>query len=52
MIELIFIKFLLIAVIILFLIGIGIPMVTIKKKGKDPHGTHEGASLLTRLTVT
>ena len=21
-----------------------------KKKGKDPHGTHEGASLLTRLT--
>ncbi|MFX0041920.1 MAG: methyltransferase family protein [Candidatus Hodarchaeota archaeon] len=25
-------------------------MVILKKKGKDPHGTHEGASLLTRLT--
>ncbi|MFX1316171.1 MAG: methyltransferase family protein [Promethearchaeota archaeon] len=25
-------------------------MVLIKKKGKDPHGTHEGTSLLTRLT--
>jgi len=25
-------------------------MIVIKKKGKDPHGTHEGTLLLTRLT--
>jgi len=46
----IIIKIFFITVIMFFLIGMFIPMIVIKKKGKDPHGTHEGASLLTRLT--
>ncbi len=50
MIESIIIKVFYIIVITLFLIGLFVPMVIIKKKGKDPHGTHENASLLTRLT--
>jgi len=50
MIKPIIIKIFFITVIIFFLIGLFVPMVIIKKKGKDPHGTHEGASLLTRLT--
>ena len=50
MIKPIIIKIFFIIVIIFFLIGLFTPMVIIKKKGKDPHGTHEGSSLLTRLT--
>ena len=50
MIKPIIIKIFFITVIIFFLIGLFAPMVIIKKKGKDPHGTHEGTSLLTRLT--
>ncbi len=50
MIKPIIIKTFFIIVIMFFLIGMFIPMIVIKKKGKDPHGTHEGASLLTRLT--
>lgn len=50
MIESIFIKYFFIIIVVLFLIGMFAPMVIIKKKGNDPHGTHEGASLLTRLT--
>ena len=50
MIKPIIIKIFFITVIIFFLIGLFTPMVIIKKKGKDPHGTHEGTSLLTRLT--
>jgi protein-S-isoprenylcysteine O-methyltransferase Ste14 len=50
MIESIFIRSFFIVIIILFLIGMFAPMVIIKKKGSDPHGIHEGASLLTRLT--
>ena len=50
MIKPIIIKVFFIIVIIFFLIGLFTPMVVIKKKGKDPHGTHKGASLLTRLT--
>ncbi|MFX1320590.1 MAG: methyltransferase family protein [Promethearchaeota archaeon] len=50
MIKPIIIKIFIITVISFFLIGLFVPMAIIKKKGKDPHGTHEGASLLTRLT--
>ena len=50
MIPLFSIKILFIVIIILFLIGMLTPMMIIKKKGADPHGTHEGSSLLTRLT--
>ncbi len=50
MIEPIFIKSFFIIVVVLFLIGMFAPMVKIKKKGNDPHITHNGASLLTRLT--
>ncbi len=50
MIEPIFIKSFFIIIVVLFLIGMFAPMVIIKKKGSDPHGIHEGASLLTRLT--
>ena len=50
MIKPIIIKTFFIIVIMFFLIGMFIPMIVIKKKGKDPHGTHEGTSLLTRLT--
>lgn len=50
MVKPIILKIFFITVIIFFLIGLVVPMVIIKKKGKDPHGTHEGASLLTRLT--
>lgn len=50
MIEPIIIKIFFIIVVVLFLIGMMAPIFAIKKKGNDPHGTHEGASLLTRLT--
>jgi len=50
MIELIIIKSFFIIIIVLFLIGMFAPMVTIKKRGNNPHGIHEGASFLTRLT--
>ena len=50
MIKPIIIKIFFITVISFFLIGLLVPMAIIKKRGKDPHGTHEGASLLTRLT--
>jgi hypothetical protein len=50
MIEAICIKIFFITVISLFLIGLFIPMIVIKRKGKDPHGMHKGTSLLTRLT--
>lgn len=46
----IIIKTFFIIVIGLFLIGMFIPMVVIKKRGKDPHGSHLGASMLTRMT--
>jgi protein-S-isoprenylcysteine O-methyltransferase Ste14 len=46
----IIIKTYLIIIIGLFLIGMFLPMIHIKKKGNDPHGTHEGASILTRMT--
>lgn len=36
--------------IILFLIGFLWPIIVVKKNGKDPHGTHEGSLLLTRLS--
>ena len=50
MIQLILIKIFYIIIITLFLIGLITPMIIIKKKGVDPHGTHKGYSLLTRLT--
>ena len=46
----IIIKTFLIIIIGLSLIGMFLPMIVIKKKGNDPHGTHEGASILTRMT--
>lgn len=36
--------------ITLYLIGIIIPIILIKRDGKDPHGTHQGSSFLTRLS--
>lgn len=50
MIDKIFIKIFFIIVIALFLLGMIVPMVLVNRKGMDPHGTHEEASLLTRLT--
>lgn len=50
MIEPSYIKIFLIIMLILFLIGIIIPLILIKRKGMDPHGTHEGYSSLSRLT--
>ena len=50
MISLSIIKIFFITVILFFLIGLFVPIILIKKKGSDPHGTHEGTSLLTRLT--
>ena len=50
MIEPIYIKYFFIISIILFLVGFFWPLVIVKKSGKDPHGTHEGASILTRLS--
>jgi protein-S-isoprenylcysteine O-methyltransferase Ste14 len=50
MIELNFIKIYLIIVLILNLISIITPSIIIKKKGNDPHGTHEGTSILARLS--
>lgn len=45
-----FIKYFFIICIILFLIGFFWPLIVVKKSGKDPHGTHEGSLLLTRLS--
>jgi protein-S-isoprenylcysteine O-methyltransferase Ste14 len=50
-IQLIITKLFFIIVIAVFIIGMSIPMVFISKKGMNPHGTHEGASILTRLTM-
>ena len=50
MIENTIINIFLIIVIILFLIGLIVPMILIKKRGKDPHGTNEGYSLLSKVT--
>ena len=45
-----FIKVYLIIVIILHLISFIAPLIIIRKKGNDPHGIHEGNSILARLT--
>lgn len=50
MIENNIINIFLIIVIILFLIGTLVPMILIKKRGKDPHGTNEGYSFLSKIT--
>lgn len=50
MIELLYRKIFLLLVLILFSIGLMVPMIIIRKKGKDPHGTHEGYSILARLS--
>ncbi len=50
MIEPIYIKSFFIISIILFLIAFFWPLIIVKKSGKNPHGTHEGASILTRLS--
>ncbi len=48
--ETIFIKNFFIISIFLFLIGFFWPLIIVKKSGKNPHGTHKGASVLTRLS--
>ncbi len=50
MIELSFIKIYLISVIIVHLISFIAPLIIIRKKGNDPHGIHQGNSILARLT--
>ncbi len=45
-----FIKYFFIICIILFLVGFFWPIILVKKSGKNPHGTHEGSLLLTRLS--
>ncbi|MBN1800039.1 MAG: isoprenylcysteine carboxylmethyltransferase family protein [Candidatus Lokiarchaeota archaeon] len=45
------IKWFLIGLIFFFLVGTIIPMVFVKKKGLDPHGTRLNASILTRLSL-
>ncbi len=50
MIELLYRKIFLLLVLILFSIGLMIPMIIIRRKGKDPHGTHMGYSILARLS--
>lgn len=40
----------LIIVIVLFLLGLVVPLILIKKRGEDPHGTHDGFSILSKLT--
>ena len=44
------VNFVLIIIISLFLIGVVIPMILIKKRGKDPHGTNDGFSILSKFT--
>ena len=34
----------------IYIMGFLVPVMIIKKKGKDPHGTHEGSSILTRFS--
>jgi protein-S-isoprenylcysteine O-methyltransferase Ste14 len=48
--DILIIKILLLIIIAFSLIGILIPMIYIKSKGIDPHGTHENSSVLTRFT--
>lgn len=50
MIDPFVIKIFFLIVILSFLTGMFVPMIIIKKKGYDPHGTHESASFLTKLT--
>ncbi|MFX1450925.1 MAG: methyltransferase family protein [Promethearchaeota archaeon] len=51
MIESFYIKIYFVIVIISFLIGMIAPIILIRKKGMDPHGTHGDASILTRLSA-
>lgn len=50
MIDSLFIKVFLIIVVLIFLIGLIIPFIVLKRRGIDAHGIHEGGSTLTRLT--
>ena len=50
LIQLLYIKIFLLLVLILFSIGLMVPMIIIRRKGKDPHGTHEGYSRLAKLS--
>ncbi|MFX1313279.1 MAG: methyltransferase family protein [Promethearchaeota archaeon] len=50
MIETLTIQIFFIIVIFLFLLGFIWPLIIVKKRGKNPHGTHEGASILTKLS--
>ncbi len=50
MIELLYRKIFLLLVLIIFSIGLMVPMIIIRRKGKDPHGTHMGYSILARLS--
>ncbi len=50
MIETLTIQIFFIIVIFLFLLGFIWPLIVVKKRSKNPHGTHEGASILTKLS--
>ena len=50
MIELLNIQIFLVIVLIFFLIGLMVPLIIIRRKGKDPHGTHKGYSIIARLS--
>jgi len=49
-IELLNIQIFLVIVLIFFLIGLMVPLIIIRRKGKDPHGTHKGYSIIARLS--
>ena len=50
MLDSLILRWFFIIVIIIYIIGFMIPLVLIKQNGRDPHGTHEGASLIARLS--
>ena len=50
MIELYYLQIFFLIVLILGILVFIIPLIFIKKKGNDPHGTHEGTSSLARLS--
>ncbi len=48
--TIVIIKISLIFTLILFILGFLLPLILIKRAGKDPHGTHHGSKILTRLS--
>ena len=50
MLDSLILQWFFIFVIIIYIIGFIIPLVLLKKKGINPHGTHEGTSIIARLS--